>query len=120
MATTERTNRQTDKLRAAHQVCLETEQIGASIMEDLESQKQTIAHARATLAGASAGLDKSAKILRGMGRRALKNKVLMIVIIITLVIMISFIIWFNWFHHPAEPSPPSPPLPPPLPPPLRL
>ena len=114
VANTDRMHRQTDKLKAATQIALETEQVGASILSDLEDQRNTIAHARATLAGASAGLDRSARLLKGMGRRALKNKMLMYVIIVVLFIMISFIIWFKWLYHPAPPLPPcyAPPPPP--------
>ena len=93
METTERLNRGTDKLRAATQIALETEAVGASIMADLESQKQTIRHARGTLAGASAGLDRSKRLLSGMVRRALQHKVMMYAIIGLLCVMIIFIIW---------------------------
>lgn len=118
MATTERLNRGTDKLKAATQIALETEVVGQSILTDLESQRQTIQHARGTLAGASAGLDRSARLLKGMGRRARQNKFLMIAIIVFLFFLIVFIIWFKWIYHPAPPLPPcfepySPPPPPP-------
>jgi len=119
MATTERLNRGTDKLRAATQIALETEAVGASIMADLESQKQTLRHARGTLAGASAGLDRSKRLLSGMARRALQHKIMMYAIIGLLFVMIVFIIWFNWIYSPSSPSLPpcyvshaSPPPPP--------
>lgn len=102
METTERLNRGTDKLRAATQIALETEAVGASIMADLESQKQTIRHARGTLAGASAGLDRSKRLLSGMVRRALQHKVMMYAIIGLLCVMIIFIIWFNWIYSPSS------------------
>ena len=114
MANTDRLNRGTDKLRAAAQIALETEEVGASIMQDLESQRATIEHARGTLAGASRGLDRSRRLLQGMGRRAMQNRILMVVIIFVLILMISFIVWFNWLYHPAPPLPPcvAPPPPP--------
>ena len=118
MANTERLQRGTDKLAAATQIALETEVIGQSIMADLESQRQTIQHARGTLAGANAGLDRSRRILQGMSRRARQNKALMYCIIATLFLMILFIIWFKWLYHPTPPLPPCywttfPPPPPP-------
>lgn len=119
MANTERMQRGTDKLRAAAQTALETEVIGQSIMGDLESQRQTIQHARSTLAGASVGLDRSKRILQGMGRRAMQNKILMYVIIAVISCMILFIVWFKWFYHPAPPLPPCYELHPPPPPPVR-
>jgi len=122
MATNERAARGTEKLKAVNQVLADTQAVGESIMLDLENQRNTIARSRATLAGASAGLDRSKRLLQGMGRRALQNKILMIVIIIFLVLMIGFIVWFNWFYHPPPPSPPLPPQPPssPAPPPPAL
>ena len=119
MATTETLNRGTDKLRHATKVALETEAVGESILSDLADQRQTIAHARSTLAGASAGLDRSKKLLHGMGRRALKNKVLMYIILGTLAAMILFIIYFKWIYSPGAPAEVAhscPPLPPPAPP----
>ena len=118
MQTTERAQRGTDKLRAAAQIARETELVGESIMSDLESQRETIQRSRATLAGASTGLDRSARLLRGMGRRAWQNKVIMYGIIFFLSLMIIFIIWFNWLYHPTPPLPPCllPAAPPPPPP----
>ena len=111
MATNERLNRGTDKLKAATQIALETEVVGQSILTDLESQRQTLAHTRATLAGANSGLDKSKRILQTMTRRARRNKMLMICIIVTLLLMIIIIIWLM-NYTPPPPSPPSPPRPP--------
>ena len=112
MATNERLSRGTDKLKAATQIALETEVVGQSIMADLETQRQTIAHTRSTLAGANSGLDKSKRILLTMTRRARRNKLLMWCIIITLFLMIIIIIWLMTYT-PPPPSPPSPPRPPP-------
>jgi len=111
MGTTERLNKTSDVLRGAVQTALETEQVGESILSDLADQRATIAHARGTLAGTQAGLDKSKRILQGMGRRALKNKVMMYVIIFVLLGMISFICYFQFFYQVAPPQThsPSPP-----------
>lgn len=117
MATTERMNKTSDVLRGAVQVALETEQVGESILSDLADQRATIAHARGTLAGAGSALDKSKRMLQGMGRRALKNKIMMYVIIFVLAGMITFICYFQFFYTPPPPDPPHPPHPPPPPPP---
>jgi len=125
LASTDRMQKGTEKLRAARQTALETEQIGANIMADLETQRQTLERSRATLAGANVGLDRSRKILSGMGRRAQANKALMCLIILALIGMIFLIIWLKWFFTPSNGSsserelhllPPSPsPRPPPSP-----
>ena len=99
MATTERLGKTSDALRGAVAVALETEQVGESILSDLNDQRATIAHARGTLAGASAGLDRSKRLLHGMTRRALKNKVLMYVIIFALSAMILTICYCARLAH---------------------
>mmetsp|Transcript_47256 Transcript_47256/g.106525 ORF Transcript_47256/g.106525 Transcript_47256/m.106525 type:complete len:148 (+) Transcript_47256:710-1153(+) len=117
LATTERMQKGTEKLRAARAAALETETIGANIMADLETQRQTLERSRATLAFANTGLDRSKKIIVGMGRRAAANRVLMCFIIIALVGMIGAIIWLRFFFSPssshaslATGPPPSPPV----------
>jgi len=112
LATTERLQRGTDKLRNACQTALETEAIGTSIMSDLEAQRHTLEHARGTLATANIGLARSKKLLQGMGRRARANKALMMLIISILCLMICVIIWLNWFYVKEDQSPPPPPPPP--------
>ena len=73
--TTDRLNRASDKLKGACQVALETEAVGESIMSDLEAQRHTLQHARGTLRAASQGIDRSKRLLAGMTRRALYNRV---------------------------------------------
>jgi len=121
LQSTERMQKGTDKLRAARQVALETEAIGSNIMQDLDSQRQQMERTRATLASANTGLDRSKKILQGMGRRAQANKALMYAIICALIGMIVLIIWLNFFFTPSAASPPKPMLVvSPSPPPPRL
>ena len=104
LQTTERMQKGTEKLRQARQVALETEAIGGNIMVDLEQQRQTMERSRATLASANSGLDRSKRILQGMGRRARANKMLIYLIIAALVGMILLIIWLNWFFKPSSSS----------------
>merc|ERR1719198_919875 len=124
LATTDRLNKGNQKLQQAMATALETEQIGESIMVDLESQRQTIERSRATLHSANSGLARSKKLLRSMGKRALANRLLMIVIIGLLVLSIFFILYLQFFYSPTSPAPapalvttPPPSPPPPSPPP---
>ena len=124
LATPDRLNKGNQKLQQAMATALETEQIGESIMVDLESQRQTIERSRATLHSANSGLARSKKLLRSMGKRALANRLLMIVIIGLLVLSIFFILYLQFFYSPTSPAPapalvttPPPSPPPPSPPP---
>jgi vesicle transport through interaction with t-SNAREs protein 1 len=93
MQSTERMERGTDKLRGAVALALETEQVGNSILSDLNDQAATLRRTRGTLAGASMGLERSKRLLKGMSRRALANRLMMYVIIFFLFCMICFIIY---------------------------
>ena len=97
LSTTARMQKGSETLRAACETALETEQIGESIMIDLESQRQTLDRSRATLHFANQGLVRSKRLIQGMGRRALKNRMMMVCIIAMLVIMILFILFEGLF-----------------------
>ena len=81
----DRTQAGTDKLQAAHRTVLETESIGASILGDLRSQRETIQHAAGTLQRANEGLARSKRTLAAISRRAMGNKLLMWLMIFLLL-----------------------------------
>ena len=67
----------TAKLQQAHRVVMETESIGANILGDLRSQRETLQHAAGTLQRANEGLARSKRTLAAISRRAMGNKILM-------------------------------------------
>lgn len=66
---TDRLGRSTDRIRESQRVANETEQIGASTLADLHSQRSVIEHTRGTLLESEGYVDRSVKTLRGMARR---------------------------------------------------
>jgi len=120
LASTAKMNKATDKLKAACQIAVDTEQVGTDILTDLDTQRHTIQGARNRLAGANTNLDRSRRMLNGMARRARANKAIMVCVIMVLIVMISAIVYINYFYTTPEPSPPPPPSPPPSPPPPPL
>merc|ERR1719502_1109382 len=73
----ERIHDGTNKINQAHRTALETEAIGASIMSDLRSQRETLTHAAGTLQRANEGLARSKRTIDAIRRRALENKLIM-------------------------------------------
>jgi hypothetical protein len=63
----------TDKLREAYRTAMETESVGAQVMQDLHEQRQTLERSRGRLAKAGAGLARSSRVLKTMGRSAHPN-----------------------------------------------
>ncbi|KAK9858415.1 hypothetical protein WJX84_005747 [Apatococcus fuscideae] len=95
LQTTERLGKTGDRIQQGRQQLLETEELGAGILQNLHSQRQTITHARDTLHGADDNIAKSRRILAGMSRRIMTNKVVMFGIIGLLVAAIIIVIYFK-------------------------
>ena len=68
---TERLDRSSQRLRDSHRVANETEAIGRDTLADLQIQRETIQHTRATMLESEGYVDRSVKTLRGMARRYL-------------------------------------------------
>jgi vesicle transport through interaction with t-SNAREs protein 1 len=66
---TERLGRSSGRLRESQRIALETEDIGAGTLSDLQRQRETIIHTSQTLHESEGYTDRSIKTLRGMARR---------------------------------------------------
>ena len=72
-----------------------TQDLGAGILANLHSQRETIVRSRDTLHGADDNITKARKILSSMSKRMLQNKLIMFGIIGTLLAAIILIIYFK-------------------------
>ncbi|XP_013385965.1 vesicle transport through interaction with t-SNAREs homolog 1A [Lingula anatina] len=91
---TERLERSSKRLEHGYQTVLETEQIGAAVLDDLHSQRQTIQRSRERLRETDAALGKSSRILSGMMRRIIQNRAVLVVVGIIILIVIIVGIYF--------------------------
>lgn len=87
----ERTSRRLDH---GYKITLETEQLGAQIMEDLHSQRQTISRSRQRMEEMDTNLGKSSRVLSGMMRRIIQNRLLLLVICAILLIVVILAVYF--------------------------
>jgi len=94
---TDRLDRSSQRLRDSQRLASETEQIGASTLADLHTQRETIVHTRNTLLESEGYVDRSVKTLRGMARRMATNRIITIAIITVLVLLIIAVI-VSKFH----------------------
>lgn len=69
--------------------------VGAGILKDLHSQRETILRSRQTLQGADDNIGKARKVLSGMARRVMQNKIIMFGIIVFLLAAIALILYFK-------------------------
>ena len=73
MDTTERLAQTGERIKESRRSLLETEDLGVSILQDLQGQRETIERSREALHGADDTISRSRKILSSMGRRARAN-----------------------------------------------
>lgn len=76
----------------------ETELVGATILEDLLSQRNTISRARNNVGDMSTGLDHSDTILNTMQRRAMVNRILVYIVLVAIAISCLAVIYVRVFH----------------------
>ncbi|CAJ2639332.1 vesicle transport V-SNARE amino-terminal protein [Trifolium pratense] len=95
LMSTERLNQSTDKITNSRKTLLETEEIGASILQDLHQQRQSLLHAHKSLHGVDDNISKSKKILAAMSKRMNRNKWIVGSLMAALVFAIILILYFK-------------------------
>ncbi|XP_065834122.1 vesicle transport through interaction with t-SNAREs homolog 1A-like isoform X1 [Oscarella lobularis] len=91
---TETLNKGSRRLEEGYKMALETEQIGAQIMDDLSRDRETIIRARERLKDTDGNLSKSSRVLRNMMRRVVQNRVVVAIIVLVLLAVIIVGIYF--------------------------
>ncbi|XP_078269625.1 vesicle transport through interaction with t-SNAREs homolog 1A isoform X2 [Rhinoraja longicauda] len=96
---TERLERSTRRLEAGYQLTVETEQIGQEILENLHHDKEKIQRARERLRETDTNLGKSSRILTGMLRRIIQNRIVMFILGAIILLSIVLAIYFAVRGH---------------------
>lgn len=91
---TERVERSGRQLEEGYKMCVETEQIGVDIMNNLHRDREVIERARERTRGTDKTLSKSSRILTGMMRRIIQNRIIMAVICLAILGVIGLIIYY--------------------------
>ncbi|EPZ31932.1 V-snare-domain-containing protein [Rozella allomycis CSF55] len=89
---TERLEKNSKQLDHVINIANETQDIGASIMNNLRSQREQIENATRRVQDTDTSLDRSNRILKGMARRMKTNKAITALIILILVVTIVIVI----------------------------
>ncbi|RVE59689.1 hypothetical protein OJAV_G00190960 [Oryzias javanicus] len=96
---TERLERSSRRLEAGYQIAVETEQVGQEILSNLHSDREKIQKARERLRETDANLGKSSRILTGMLRRIIQNRILVFMLGAIILLTIILAIYFNLRGH---------------------
>nr|XP_033797229.1 vesicle transport through interaction with t-SNAREs homolog 1A isoform X1 [Geotrypetes seraphini] len=96
---TERLERSSRRLEAGYQIAVETEQIGQDILENLNHDREKIQRARERLRETDTNLGKSSRILTGMLRRIIQNRILVVILAIVIIFTIVLAVFFSFRSH---------------------
>nr|XP_056705702.1 vesicle transport through interaction with t-SNAREs homolog 1A isoform X2 [Euleptes europaea] len=96
---TERLERSSRRLEAGYQIAVETEQIGQEMLENLGHDREKIQRARERLRETDANLGKSSRILTGMLRRIIQNRILIVILGIIVIFAVVMVIFFSVRGH---------------------
>ncbi|XP_026526493.1 vesicle transport through interaction with t-SNAREs homolog 1A isoform X1 [Notechis scutatus] len=96
---TERLERSSRRLEAGYQIAVETEQIGQDILENLNHDREKIQRARDRLRETDANLGKSSRILTGMLRRIIQNRILLVILAVIIIFAVLMVIFFSVRSH---------------------
>ncbi|XP_037547396.1 vesicle transport through interaction with t-SNAREs homolog 1A [Nematolebias whitei] len=96
---TEKLERSSRRLEAGYQIAVETEQVGQEILSNLHTDREKIQRARERLRETDANLGKSSRILTGMLRRIIQNRILIFVLGAVILLTIILAIYLNQRGH---------------------
>jgi len=90
----ERLERSNRRLDDGYKLCIETEDIGQDILNNLHRDRETMTQTRDRLRGTNANLHKSSRVLTGMMRRLIQNRILLVLVCLVLLTAIGVAIYF--------------------------
>jgi len=91
----ERLERTGNHLSNAYRVAIETEEIGNSVLRDLEGQRETLTRARSRLRETDAELGRSSRLLNSMIMRHIRDKIALYLIGVVFVLVICISVYFT-------------------------
>ncbi len=98
LSDTQRLEASQRKLESGYKLCVETEQIGSQILENLNTQRDTIKRSRDKLRSTNYELGRSSRILNLMTRKAMQTKALIYFITFVIILFIIYVIYDSFVH----------------------
>mmetsp|Transcript_19697 Transcript_19697/g.34013 ORF Transcript_19697/g.34013 Transcript_19697/m.34013 type:complete len:223 (+) Transcript_19697:131-799(+) len=93
LTATQRMEQTNGMLAHGREQLAQTEDLGVSILHDLQSQRETLVRSKNTLQGADDSISKARRILTNMTRRMMQNKIIMAGVTVFLLAAIALIVW---------------------------
>lgn len=94
----ERIERTGNRLTEGYRTILETEQIGASVLQDLSSQRETLQKSRSRLREANEDLRQSSRIMNSMIMRSLRERAVLFGVVTLFIIVVCSTFYYAVKH----------------------
>lgn len=94
----ERIERTGNRLTEGYKTILETERIGATVLQDLSSQRETLQKSRSRLREANEDLRQSSRIMNSMIMRSLRERAVLFGVITIFIVVICSTFYYVVFH----------------------
>lgn len=94
----ERIERTGNRLAEGYRTILETEQIGASVLQDLSSQRETIKKSRSRLREANEDLRQSSRIMNSMIMRSLRERAVLFGVVTIFIVVVCSTFYYAVTH----------------------
>ncbi|KAI8439128.1 hypothetical protein MSG28_012986 [Choristoneura fumiferana] len=91
---TERLERTGKSLTEGYRVVLETEQIGAAVLQDLSLQRETIQRSRGRLRETDEQLNRSSRLMNSMIMRSLQDRFVLVMVFLVLGVLLCIGLYF--------------------------
>lgn len=92
---TERIERTGSRLTQGYRLALETEQMGAQVLQDLHQQRETIHNTRNRLRETNADIGLSSRVLNSIWVRGIRDKFILYIVGTVFVIVILVSLYFS-------------------------
>jgi len=90
--------RTADSIARSTAVAIETEEIGAEVIGELGTQRETLVRTKGRLVDTDVEISKSRKILRSMYINMIYNKLILVGIIVIEMIILGILIWWKFIR----------------------
>lgn len=91
----EKMDRSSRRLDGGLRICVETEEIGNEILQNLERDRETITRTRERIRATDSNLGKSSRVLTGMMRRIIQNRIMLAVVCLVILAVIGLVIYYS-------------------------
>lgn len=94
----ERIERTGNRLTEGYRTILETEQIGANVLQDLSAQRETLQKSRSRLREANEDLRQSSRIMNSMLMRSIRERAVLFGVIIIFILVVCSTFYYAVIH----------------------